>query len=152
MLRATIVYPVLRGVLGKRTSPLVIWWDAAKGGVKALGLVVLVAIAVGLGSLLLVIPGWIVAAFVWVAIPVKAVEQLSAVGSIRRSSFLMKGYKLKATVLNILSGVTLQLTLLVLILLLISPLMGVFGDIAVSVAIVYLYSRLRIFSRLCDNH
>jgi hypothetical protein len=64
----------------------------------------------------------------------------------------MKGYKLKATVLNILSGVTLQLTLLVLILLLISPLMGVFGDIAVSVAIVYLYSRLRIFSRLCDNH
>ncbi len=58
-----------------------------------IGVTILAGLAVGLASILLVIPGLIVMTMLWVAIPAAVIEKPGVIGSLSRSADLTKGYR-----------------------------------------------------------
>jgi hypothetical protein len=54
-------------------------------------LVIVASIAIGIGFVLLVVPGFILLVMFWVAIPVAVVERPGIIASLQRSAFLTKG-------------------------------------------------------------
>jgi hypothetical protein len=65
---------------------------------------IVVAVIVGIGYVLLVIPGIIASVILAVAIPVAVVEGAGVGDSIRRSAFLTKGYRMQIFVINLVLG------------------------------------------------
>jgi len=58
-----------------------------------IGVAILTGLLVGIGTILLIIPGIIVAVMLWVAIPVAVVERPGVTDSLKRSADLTKGYR-----------------------------------------------------------
>lgn len=58
-----------------------------------LGVAILSGLAIGIGTILLVVPGIIVAVMLWVAIPAAVVERPGVIASLQRSAELTKGYR-----------------------------------------------------------
>src|SRR5262245_28689894 len=58
-----------------------------------IGVALLTGLLVGIGTILLVIPGIIVAVMLWVAIPAAVVERPGVIESLKRSADLTKGYR-----------------------------------------------------------
>jgi len=61
--------------------------------VPVVGVALLSGLLVGIGTVLLVVPGIIVAVMLWVAIPVAVVEHPGVVDSLKRSADLTKGHR-----------------------------------------------------------
>ena len=93
LLAAIVTYGVLMELQGKRPS----YKDCLLTGLRCLpsvvGISVLSLIAMGIGFVLLVVPGLIVAAAVYVAVPVALVERPGTMASIHRSHDLVAGHK-----------------------------------------------------------
>lgn len=58
-----------------------------------IGVAFLAGLAVGVGTLLLIVPGIIIAVMLWVAIPVAVVERPGVIESLKRSADLTKGQR-----------------------------------------------------------
>jgi len=58
-----------------------------------IGVAVLAGLAIGIGVILLIVPGVIIAVMLWVAIPAAVVERPGIVESLKRSADLTKGYR-----------------------------------------------------------
>jgi hypothetical protein len=58
-----------------------------------IGVALLTGLLVGIGTVLFIIPGIIVAVMLWVAIPVAVVERPGVIDSLKRSADLTKGYR-----------------------------------------------------------
>lgn len=58
-----------------------------------IGVAILAGLAIGLGFILLIVPGIIIAVMLWVAIPAAVVERPGVVASLSRSAELTKGYR-----------------------------------------------------------
>lgn len=61
--------------------------------VPMIGVAILAGLAIGIGFILLVVPGIIIAVMLWVAIPAAVVERPGVVASLSRSAELTKGYR-----------------------------------------------------------
>jgi hypothetical protein len=90
---AVLVYGTIRELRGDR-API---GDCIKGGLGVLFPVIGIAIVEGLitvvGLVLLIVPGIIAMAFLWVTIPVAVVERPGIFASLRRSAELTKGHR-----------------------------------------------------------
>jgi hypothetical protein len=93
LLTAALVYGTIRELRGSRASLM----ECVRRGLglvfPVVGVAVLAGLATGLASLALVVPGLIVAAMLWVAVPVAVVERPSITAALRRSAELTKGYR-----------------------------------------------------------
>lgn len=58
-----------------------------------IGVAILAGLAVGIGMILLVVPGIIIAVMLWVAIPAAVVERPGVIDCLKRSADLTKGYR-----------------------------------------------------------
>ena len=91
LLTAALVYGTVRELRGSRASLS----ESVSRGLglvfPVVGVAVVAGIATAVGSLLLVIPGLIVASMLWVAVPVAVVERPGVFASLRRSAELTKG-------------------------------------------------------------
>lgn len=58
-----------------------------------LGVAILSGLAIGIGTVLLIVPGIIVAVMLWVAIPAAVVERPGVIASLQRSAELTKGHR-----------------------------------------------------------
>ena len=88
-----LVYVTVQALMGRRAGlgecmvrGLSLIWPV-------LGVSIVVAIVTGLASLLLVIPGLIVACMLWVAVPAAVVERRGVSASLSRSAELTKGHR-----------------------------------------------------------
>lgn len=81
---------------------------------NVLGTSFLAALATGIGYLLLVIPGMIISAMLFVAIPAAVVEQPGVVGALNRSAALTKGNRLTIFAMALLVGVMVMIPAIVL--------------------------------------
>ena len=91
LLTAALVYGTVRELRGSRAS-LAECVSRGLGLVfPVVGVAIVAGVATAVGSLLLVIPGLIVASMLWVAIPVAVVERPGVFASLRRSAELTKG-------------------------------------------------------------
>lgn len=93
IIAAIVTYGVIMDLHGTRPS----YKDCVLVGLRHLpaviGVVVLGFIAIGIGLVLLVIPGVILALMVYVAIPVAVIERPGLMASLQRSRDLTDGYK-----------------------------------------------------------
>jgi hypothetical protein len=58
-----------------------------------IGVAILTGLIVGIGAILLIVPGLIAAVMLWVAIPAAVVERRGVIESLKRSAELTKGYR-----------------------------------------------------------
>jgi hypothetical protein len=93
LLSATLVYGTVLDLRGGRASAL----ECVSRGLGLLlpvvGVSILVALIVALGSLLLIVPGIIAMVILWVAVPVAVVERPGIGASLSRSVMLTRGYR-----------------------------------------------------------
>ena len=93
VLMATLAYGTFQELRGRHTT----LGDCIGRGLSllfpTLGVAILAAMAVGVGVILLIIPGIIAATMLWVAIPVAVVERPGVMASLHRSRHLTKGYR-----------------------------------------------------------
>ncbi len=91
LLTAALVYGTVRELRGSRASLS----ESVSRGLclvfPVIGVAVVAGVATAVGSLLLVIPGLIVASMLWVAVPVAVIERPGVFASLRRSAELTKG-------------------------------------------------------------
>ena len=93
LLIAALVYGTIRELRGSRAS----LGECVSRGLglvfPVVGVAILVAVATGLATMLLIVPGLIAAAMLWVAVPVAVVEKPGVINSLTRSAELTKGYR-----------------------------------------------------------
>ncbi len=93
VLTATLVYGTFQELRGRHTD----LGDCVSRGLGVmfpiLGVAIVAGLAVIVGSILLIIPGIIVAVMLWVAIPVAVVEKPGVFDSLGRSRELTKGFR-----------------------------------------------------------
>jgi hypothetical protein len=105
--QAVVLYGAFQDMRGKPFSIGVsLKWGLARL-LPIIGLSICMVVAIGIGSLLLVIPGFIVLSMLYVSLPVCVVEKLGAFESMGRSAALTKGYRWR------IFGIYLVLTLIV---------------------------------------
>jgi hypothetical protein len=135
MLRANII-KLMVSELAEEKAPLTsVWFSGFINGVKVLGVLCLVGVLSLIGSVLLLIPGWIVAGKLWFAVPAFVVERRGTLDSVRRSWALTKGRTLRAMVLIAIVGIGTQLVL-VLPMVFTVPLFFSLGDIGLASGIM----------------
>lgn len=92
-LQAALVYGTIATMRGNRAS----MGETFSRSLGALGAVILLAIVisicVGLGFMLFIVPGIIIAVMFWVAIPAEVVERGGVFASLKRSRELTKGHR-----------------------------------------------------------
>ena len=95
LLTAALVYGTVQHLRGQRVH----FGECLGRGlsllIPVLGVVILSTLAIGLGFVLLVIPGLIVMTMLWVAIPVAVIERPGVVASLKRSRELTGGHRWK---------------------------------------------------------
>ncbi len=151
MVQGCVAYAVFQYAVGNKPG----FGDALSKGfshlVPLLLTAIVIGVAVGVGMILLVVPGIIVLCIMYVAIPACVVERLGVEGSIRRSMDLTQGYRLKIFALALIVGIAsviIQLTIpavlgaiipvpifIVILTIVVSSLPAAFG--AVMAAVVY---------------
>ena len=93
VLIAALVYGTIRELRASRASLR----ECVSRGLglvfPVVGVAILVAVATGLAAMLLIVPGLIVAAMLWVAVPIAVVERPGVINSLTRSAELTKGYR-----------------------------------------------------------
>lgn len=102
LLSATLAYAVFRSLQGERAG---IGEAISKGfGVilPVIGASILLGIVIFIGSLLLIVPGVILACMYYVAIPAIAVERIGVGAALARSAALTRGHRLSIFVLFLL--------------------------------------------------
>jgi len=95
MLAATLIYGTVMELRGKHAG---VGKCIQVGLVRALPVMltaILAGLAIGIGFVLLIIPGFVVVTVLYVAIPVAVVERPGIMKSLSRSSELTSGYRLK---------------------------------------------------------
>ncbi len=71
---------------------------------------VLLSLVLGIGFVLLVVPGLVALTFLWVAWPLVVLEEASGIDAMKRSAAIVEGYKLKITgIILVLVGIYLGL-------------------------------------------
>ena len=97
LLTAALVYGTIRELRGTHASLI----ECVRRGLglvfPVVGVAILVGVATGLATLLLIVPGLIVATMLWVAVPVAVVERPGVTRSLSRSAELTKGYRWQAS-------------------------------------------------------
>ncbi|MCC8165544.1 MAG: hypothetical protein LIQ31_05205 [Planctomycetes bacterium] len=91
ILQAAIAYAVYRTMSGDKTTAGKAFSKGMKRFLPVLGASILLGIMVGVGYILLVVPGLILTCIFIVTIPACAVEHTGAIDSLRRSAILTKG-------------------------------------------------------------
>jgi hypothetical protein len=91
LVTATLVYGTIQEMRHHSTSTGEALTRGLQLALPVLGVVIVASIAVGVGALLLVVPGIILFVMFWVAIPVAVVERPGVIASLKRSAFLTKG-------------------------------------------------------------
>jgi hypothetical protein len=105
--QAVVLYGAFQDMRGKPFSIGVsLKWGLARL-LPIIGLSICMVVAIGIGSILLVVPGFIVLSMLYVSLPVCVVEKLGAFESMGRSAALTKGYRWR------IFGIYLLLTLIV---------------------------------------
>lgn len=104
LLTAALVY----GTIQSLRSGSVSLGAAIAGGLQTflpvIAVAIVVGLAVGVGLVLLVVPGFIVLTILWVAIPAAVVERPGVGGALRRSAELTKGYRWQVFAIVIIIG------------------------------------------------
>jgi hypothetical protein len=93
VIAAIVTYGVLMDLQGTRPSYKDVVLTGLRRAPFVLGVVLLSSIATGIGFVLLVVPGIIMATMVYVAVPVALVERPGIMASLHRSRDLTDGYK-----------------------------------------------------------
>lgn len=95
ILLAAVTYATIRSLQGREVT----FGGALQQGLgrflAVLGVSIVVAIMVGIGMLLLVIPGLIIATLLYVSVPAVVVERKGVLDSLARSSGLTRGHRWK---------------------------------------------------------
>jgi hypothetical protein len=91
--QAIILHTAFRDMSGHRVSLSESLRAALGRWLPLIGLTICTGLAIGVGFLLLVVPGFILLAMWYVAIPACVVERLGVSASMARSSALTKGYR-----------------------------------------------------------
>ena len=93
LVAAALIYGTIRELRGSRASV----GECVSWGLRLLfpviGIALLVTVAVGLGLLLVIVPGLILLTMWWVAVPAAVVERPGIIRSLRRSAELTKGHR-----------------------------------------------------------
>jgi len=105
ILTGAIVYGVFEQVRGQQAG----FFKCLRVGltrlIPVLGVAIVVAVLVGIGTLLFFIPGIILQLMFWVAVPVAVVERLGVGASMKRSMQLTAGERGTIFVINLVLGV-----------------------------------------------
>lgn len=88
-----VAYGVVQDLRGRPAGPLAMLGASLPRAHILIGAGILSYLAMGLGFMLLIIPGFIVAVGLAVVAPVAAVERLGVIGSMQRSWSLTSGYR-----------------------------------------------------------
>ena len=94
-LSAALVYGVVSDLRGNKAGVGQILSGALAVLIPVFFLSIVVGILVGIGTLLLIVPGVILYVMFWVAVPVAVVERAGVMGSMKRSMELTKGCRWK---------------------------------------------------------
>ena len=93
LLISTVVYGVVMELNGKRAS----FMDCVVVGLKrflpAVLVTILFILAIGVGLIVLIVPGVIIACVLWVSIPASVIEKPGIGGAFSRSATLTSGYR-----------------------------------------------------------
>lgn len=115
-LTATLIYGAIQDLRGERVSIAACLRRALAVILPVIGVAILVTLAIGVGFVLLIVPGLIVLVMYFVAMPVAVVEQPGVFASLRRSAELTKGHRwtvffvfVLIAVVQIVIGVVLEL-------------------------------------------
>jgi hypothetical protein len=88
-----IIYGVVQELRGRVFSVADSIQIAVRRFLPIIGVAICTSILIGLGAMLLIVPGLIVACMYYVSIPACVVEQTGVFKSMSRSAFLTKGYR-----------------------------------------------------------
>jgi uncharacterized membrane protein len=105
IIQATVAYAVFQIARGQAVSFSECFSRATGHFVPILLASILVGLLVGLGMVLLIIPGVIISCILAVTLPACVVEKLGAVDSLKRSAELTKGNRLQIFLLYLVVGV-----------------------------------------------
>lgn len=94
LLTATVTYGTYSEMRGQRVGPVACISNGLRLVFPVLGVGIVSTLAIGVGFLLLVIPGLIIMTMLWIAIPVAVVERPGVGASLKRSSELTRGYRM----------------------------------------------------------
>jgi hypothetical protein len=94
-LSAALVYGVVSDLRGNKAGAGQILSGAVGVLIPVFLLSIVIGVMVGIGTLLLVVPGIILYVMFWVAVPAAVVEREGVMGSLKRSLALTKGYRWK---------------------------------------------------------
>ena len=95
MLTAAMVYGIIACLRGAAPSGLECVLRGLPAALPVIGLVIVINLAVLVGLYPFVLPGLIIAALLWVAVPAAVVEETGIVDSLRRSLELTQGHRWK---------------------------------------------------------
>jgi len=93
VISAALVYGTFQELRNRRASLVDCIGRGLKQALPVIGVAILVGLAVGLGTLLFVIPGLIIMTMLWVAIPAAVIEKKGVTASLQRSVDLTRGYR-----------------------------------------------------------
>jgi len=93
LVTAAVAYGTYQDLIGRKASLIECLGRGLPLIFRVVGVTIVYSLAVGLGSLLLVIPGLIVLTMYAVAVPVAVVERLGVFASLSRSAELTDGYR-----------------------------------------------------------
>jgi hypothetical protein len=93
LLAAALVYGTIRELRGSHVNLVECLSRGLSLVFPVVGVAILVGVATVLATLLLIVPGFIVATMLWVAVPVAVVERPGILNSLTRSAELTKGYR-----------------------------------------------------------
>jgi len=128
---------VISAALARMNGGMLSVWDAMReGGLRfrsALFATVLQGVAVVLGLVLLIVPGLIAFAMMYVVLPVCVAEETGATASINRSAALTKGHRWKVFGISLVTGAGAVIMVVVALLAI------QFGGPAVGAFVIYLF-------------
>jgi hypothetical protein len=90
---ATVTYGVVKELQGQRAGIGACLATGFSRMLPVFGVAILVGIIVGIGSLLLIVPGIIAMCVLYVAMPASVIEKPGIMGALSRSSELTRGYR-----------------------------------------------------------
>ena len=88
-----VTYATVRSLRGRAWTVEEAFRVALARFVPVMGLIILLGVAIALGMLLFIVPGFIVMLMAWVAMPACVVERLGPISAIQRSSMLTQGHR-----------------------------------------------------------
>ncbi len=95
LVTASLIYGSIQELRGTRSNIVECFRRGLPLVLPVIGVTILAALAIGIGFVLLIVPGFIVAIMLIVVVPVAVVERPGVVASLSRSREMTKGYRWK---------------------------------------------------------